>query len=46
MCSGFGRETAQTSESSYTSTGSQKNVKGFAPAGNETHSFRDVYFED
>ena len=26
--------------------GSQKNVKGFAPAGNETHSFRDVYFED
>ena len=26
--------------------GSQKNVKGFKPAGNETHSFRDVYFED
>ena len=26
--------------------GSQKNVKGFAPAGNETHSFREVYFED
>ena len=26
--------------------GSQKNVKGFKPANNETHSFRKVYFED
>ncbi len=26
--------------------GSQKNVKGFIPASNERHSFREVYFED